>query len=189
MTNQGKTISFRAREDDIGIIEGYKKQFESIRKVTDADVLRYGLSLISGKKNIKKIPSDVIQKIEDNKEEDQLMTDIFPLTVEQKEKGYRYIGGELCDKDGFPVEQSGDMVMRNGEVFATEPKRSELKEAAKINSSTLVSHTPFGKVNPAMEEALKDSPKVEIASKHLEPGLLATFDGVDESINEDNFID
>jgi hypothetical protein len=55
MTNKGRMISFRANEMDMKIIEKYKEvKGGTIRKVTDADVIRDGLEILGrmGKYNL-----------------------------------------------------------------------------------------------------------------------------------------
>lgn len=205
MNKKGKLISFRANEDDMNIIERTKqKESSGIRKVTDADVIRFGLSLIGNKKTIPTIPKEVnlgsmimgeqkefeITKIGFTPEVipqdvvDAKMT--ASLSDEQLMQGYQYIQGDLCDKDGFPLDQSEPgLVIRNGEVYATEPKRAELKEIAAENSEKILSvQTPVGKMNVAMATILESSEKLGAIIKS-EPGMLSEFDGVDEAPNEE----
>ena len=170
-----KLISFRANDEDMNIIELYRrKQSDGVRKVTDADVLRYGLSLIGvEKKIIKKIPSDVIQE---EVSEDDMNNG---LSKEQVDAGYQYVNGELLDKDGFPVEEmNGDVVTRGGQAYVTDPNREELREKGAEKMSEIVIDTPMGAMNETMAAVLGE--------KHSAPGMLTQQDGVDEQL-EDNF--
>lgn len=228
-----KTISFRANDADMDIIERFKmKEGGAVRTLTDADVLRHAIKLLDGEKkehsaptkrpenmvivdDAPEIPEDMpnLREASDmatkkaNSEvphetrmvsEEEVISDILdtiieeqnPLTDEEKLLGYQWLKGELCDKDGFPIEQlNGDYVRKGGEIYATDPGRSELKEIAKANSEAVVEDTEFGKVNPAMAELLGQSEKVDTLKKHAEPGMLSTnHEGIDEDFNEDNFI-
>lgn len=104
------------------------------------------------------------------------------LEDEDAEKGYQWLKGDLCDKDGYPVEQDKDLVVRGGEVWATEPKRKEILEKARENMSKVLIEVDGIKVNPKMAELLKEVPiSKEVESIHPE-GMIANMeqDGVDE---------
>lgn len=204
MTNKGKLISFRANEEDIEIIESYKKKTgEGVRKVTDADAIRFGLSLIGEKKYNKKNSDDVlhvgvvdvykddmVKRIAESVEGKDLSamsgvrilhqsgSEIPPLTDRQKELGYHWYDGELLDKEGFPVsEMDGDVVTRGSSTFVKDPNREELREKGQEKMAEILVDTPMGTMNPAMAAVLGE--------KHSAPGMLTVQEGVDESPMEE----
>lgn len=149
-------------------------------------------------------PSLLVRKKE-NSEESREVADArmtANLSPEELMKGYQYLRGELCDKDGYPVEElGGDVIVRGGEVYVIDPGRKALKEQAAENSAKELSvETPVGRMNPQMADLLKESPKLgsviiepgteneEVVERptHSAPGMLTTeYEGVDEVYDEE----
>lgn len=207
MTKSIKIVSFRATSYDLELINKAKEILgEGIRNVSDSDVIRKGIELIGQKKNIKNFSTAVIQDTQSNsvkdvevaergKEELVEMVKKIPttpeihpdrdsrLTEEEWRLGYQYLKGDLCDKDGYPIEYSaGDVVVAGGNTYVTDPGRTALKEQAKENMQEIIVESPSGKVNEALATFLEETP----ISKHQVEGMLTSqHDGVDE----DNFLD
>lgn len=182
-----KTLSLRIGEKESKMMDAFRMA-KNMPHMKDSDVIRHALTLL-GVTRETKVPEKNIAEAAPEPARDEV--DDFGgadevLTPEEKEKGYWYKNGELLDRHGFPVSTDRDGVtVMGGEVYAVDPLRPALKEAAQANMAEVVSIVPeVGTANAALAEFAK-AEGIKIDPKHSEPGLVtAEHDGVDGEFEE-----
>ena len=89
------------------------------------------------------------------------------------------------------IEETPNLILRNGEIYITDADRAERKRIAAENSAKLLVETPHGMVSPKLAEVLVnvkpkvlvENQKVEINEEHRAPGIFQQMEeseGVDE---------